>query len=343
MNNKREVIQVNAERIRLVLPLMTRHQIPTSPENYAVWYTYVSGENQELNEHIDQLIESEEHFSDEINQQLFDEHISNCNIEQLEKLRQRLTILTEDTGLSLNNPRTQVGLYTQTLNSFSQECQSADCKEVIQGLLSEVIQETHSIKGTMERMELELKEKSAEIDAVREELEVVRHQASTDPLTGLGNRNTFDRTMEHMSLEATKEKQALCLVMLDIDDFKIINDLHGHVIGDKVIRFIAEILSNSIKGRDQSARYGGEEFAIILPETPLTGGMILTEHIRKQISKTRLTRLANGESLGMVTISAGVAQYRYGEGMSSFISRADKALYRSKRQGKNRVTAADAL
>jgi diguanylate cyclase len=128
--------------------------------------------------------------------------------------------------------------------------------------------------------------------------------------------------------------------MTDIDFFKKVNDTYGHVFGDKVIRVVAQTLKDNVKGKDLAARYGGEEFVILLQDTPANGARILAERIRTAVENGRIRRAGNDESIAKITISLGVASYRAGESASDFIERADKALYESKIQGRNRVTVA---
>jgi diguanylate cyclase len=177
------------------------------------------------------------------------------------------------------------------------------------------------------------------MDKLQEELEQIRKQASRDSLTGLTNRAIFFDLLSGKMTEASAQS-LFCLVMLDIDHFKRVNDTFGHLVGDKVIRVVSETLKQSIKGQDTAARYGGEEFVLLLPETGLEGATTLCNKIRGRIADTKLVRTGTREPLGQITISAGVVQYRHGEEQLDLIQRADDALYKSKRNGRNRVTQA---
>jgi len=121
-------------------------------------------------------------------------------------------------------------------------------------------------------------------------------------------------------------------------DAKRFNDTWGHLVGDQVIRFIAAVLRQHANGDLLAARYGGEEFAVILPRTQLGRARLLGTAIHQDVKSKRLSRRSTGESLGALTISIGIAEYRNGESMSSLISRADSCLYASKRGGRDRIT-----
>lgn len=125
--------------------------------------------------------------------------------------------------------------------------------------------------------------------------------------------------------------------MADIDHFKKCNDSYGHLFGDKVLRNVGQVLKKMVKGQDTAARVGGEEFVVFLPDTPIEGAAMLAEHIRATIAAGRISA-ANQTEAGQITISLGVTDFRLGDSIESFLTRADKALYASKANGRNRVT-----
>ena len=117
-----------------------------------------------------------------------------------------------------------------------------------------------------------------------------------------------------------------------------VNGTHGHLVGDNLLRMVANTLKETIKGRDTVARIGGEEFAIMLPDTPIGGAMTLADNIRRTFEQLDLKKKNTGESLGKVTLSFGVTAYDHNETADRFQNRADEALYQSKNAGRNRVT-----
>jgi len=177
------------------------------------------------------------------------------------------------------------------------------------------------------------------IENVALHLEVSR-QAVTDELTGLSNYGRFQEVMSAETERARRFNQTLGLVMLDIDDFKSVNDQHGHVQGDRVLAAIAGVLRESTREIDTTARYGGEELAVILPQTDLDGAFMLAERIREGIEALQLP-LEDGSGVVKVTASIGVASLpEIANDSPRLIAAADAALYRAKRAGKNRTARA---
>ena len=125
------------------------------------------------------------------------------------------------------------------------------------------------------------------------------------------------------------------MLMLDIDKFKRVNDKHGHVVGDAVIRAISATIKEQIRGSDFAGRYGGEEFIVLLPETPLKKASVLAEKLRKSIEKLKVK--VEGLTLDDLAVSIGVAEFREGDAPTDIINRSDQGLYKAKRAGRNRV------
>jgi diguanylate cyclase (GGDEF)-like protein len=162
-------------------------------------------------------------------------------------------------------------------------------------------------------------------------------QAKTDPLTGIYNRRSFNEMLMREIARSEREKSEFCLVMIDIDNFKRINDVYGHLVGDAVLKNLAAKVNESIRYGDVFARYGGEEFAIILPSTSSEGAFALAERIRKNIV---IKPYVLYEKSIFYTISIGLAMFRGKTpcNKDELIRNADEALYISKNEGKNRVS-----
>lgn len=158
--------------------------------------------------------------------------------------------------------------------------------------------------------------------------------AATDKLTGLFNRQAFDALLEQTLKDVQREEYPLSIVILDLDNFKSINDQYGHVSGDVVISAVAELLRSKLRQNDIVARWGGEEFMLLLRDCPLDEAARLAEEIRASVAKAEIP-LASGAL--HVTVSAGVSEYYPGETANAFFIRADAALYRAKEAGRNQI------
>jgi diguanylate cyclase (GGDEF)-like protein/PAS domain S-box-containing protein len=158
--------------------------------------------------------------------------------------------------------------------------------------------------------------------------------ASTDGLTGIGNRGAFERTLPHELNMANRYDRPLALAMLDLDRFKLVNDRHGHDAGDRALQHVCRIAVSLLREADQFYRYGGEEFIVLMPETALDGAIHLAERIRRAVAAAPL------DGVGAVTVSIGVTEYRKGEERNNFFHRVDGALYAAKQAGRNAVSAA---
>lgn len=162
----------------------------------------------------------------------------------------------------------------------------------------------------------------------------LRFQATTDPLTGLHNRLRFNQALEAEIIRAARYKAPFAVILFDVDHFKQVNDTHGHQIGDRVLIALARIVSGAIRSADVFARWGGEEFVILLPETEAAMALRAAEKLRAAIADAEL-------EIGSVTCSFGAAAFVEGDNAETLVARADLALYRAKRNGRNRVEFAD--
>ena len=159
----------------------------------------------------------------------------------------------------------------------------------------------------------------------------LRHRANHDALTGLVNRHHFENILRHELTRSERYGTPVALITLDIDHFKAINDRFGHLIGDEVLRRFAASLKDRIRATDTLARWGGEEFMILLPQTDAHNGMLMAEAVRALIAETPMP------GPGRITLSAAVTIHRDGESRHELLRRLDEALYRAKREGRNRV------
>ena len=220
---------------------------------------------------------------------------------------------------------------------LSENMESGELKALVKGLASA----TNRAQSQNRELEQRLAESTAEVGRLRDHLVQVRRDATTDGLTNLANRKSFDEELERACAEADADGGSVHLAVLDIDHFKKFNDTWGHQTGDQVIRFVASVIGRVGAPPRFAARYGGEEFAMIVSgESAAQVEHILLE-ICEEVGSRSLKRRSTNEDLGAVTISAGFAERRTGELPISLMERADTALYASKHAGRNRVTCAE--
>ena len=165
----------------------------------------------------------------------------------------------------------------------------------------------------------------------------IKHVATTDRLTGVANRLVFDIVIEQALKISLRRKESLSIILLDIDYFKQINDTYGHLCGDKVIKSIANIITQHVRTSDLVCRWGGEEFLVLLPNCNTNQAFGIADKLNFHIEQT--SHHYNNISINC-TASIGIAEYRLNETMDDFIARADKALYAGKTSGRNKVMAA---
>ncbi len=191
------------------------------------------------------------------------------------------------------------------------------------------------------RLILELTEKvqvlEVEGDKLRDRLQETQQQAFRDILTGIPNRQAYEERIANEIARSRRYQSELCLVVWDVDKFKSVNDNYGHAAGDKVLKVVAETLMEKIRATDFLARFGGEEFVLLLPETNLADAQQVADKLRELIAGTPFHFR---DSRVPVTISGGIAQLKEDEHANDFFERADKALYRAKENGRNRVELA---
>jgi diguanylate cyclase (GGDEF)-like protein/PAS domain S-box-containing protein len=169
--------------------------------------------------------------------------------------------------------------------------------------------------------------------------------ALTDSLTGLANRRAFDENLDREWRRTLREGSQISLLLLDVDHFKEFNDRYGHQVGDDCLRAVASTLMGAVRATDIAARYGGEEIAVILPSTNTAGAVEVAEKVRFAVEALQITHEANPDSVAVVTASVGVATALSRQGGTmrmpeSLLLAADNALYKAKREGRNRVATA---
>ena len=324
--------------LKRVLPLMSQQRVPTIPQNYAVWYDYVCDRNDELSQDLQKLIEKGEEFDSATCKTIYEKYFLDDISAEVDGIQGAVRSAVESVIQTIGTLGTDIDHYSDVLGDATDALEGDPTPEDLQKLVVDLVKETTQAKSRSLEVEGSLNNMAGELTELRAQVDRLSKDSRTDALTGVANRRAFDEAMTSLMQESQDENTPMCLILSDIDHFKSFNDTHGHLVGDAVLRFVAKEMEQCVKGRDVLARYGGEEFGVVLPNTPLDGAMMLAESIRAIIEAQR-PRDDEGKEVEKVTISLGVAQYRPGEEVHEIIERADACLYKSKENGRNRVTS----
>jgi diguanylate cyclase len=318
------------------LQLMSAHDVPATPQNFETWFTFALGTVPELNRIVGILIANKRGFDAETNHSLFLTYVggeANWTAKQVEISGQLHGLMSSARGYlatSMADNRDHV----EALGGVaSQIAQNDGPRHLIEGLVGELS------KAVMRASALEANFNASlqELDKIRSTLAAAEERSKTDALTGLANRHAFDGFLRVCQIAAMESGKPLSIFLLDVDHFKQFNDKFGHQFGDQVLRLIAQVLKNSVRGEDLAARFGGEELVGVLPGVDIKVAAAVAERIRHAIASREIKRRATGEILSSVTVSVGVAQFAPGETLASLFDRCDRALYAAKRGGRNRT------
>ena len=308
------------------------------PRNYDIWYVYATGYNSPLNKIINETLARNGKLTEADLEQIYETYLSQIKTsDRIDKVGARvigeiddvMTLITEALGMAAS--------YDASLTGATKKLTLAEKPDQIKAVVETLVKSTREMRDTNKALEDRLSLSKSEISNLQHSLEAIRAESLTDPLTGLGNRKYFDRSIEAAVENAQASGEPLSLLMFDIDHFKSFNDSYGHLTGDQVLRLVGMSLKQTIKGQDITARYGGEEFAVVLPNTALRQALTVADHIRRAVMAKELKKKSTGEILGRVTISVGVSMLKPGDDTDSLIERADGCLYAAKRNGRNRV------
>lgn len=325
-----------AEYLRQVIPMLSQNNLAPTPINYSIFYCYLSGSSQALNDIIDNFISEKKPFTVLCMLELYEKFINGgAAIAQQEKIQHSIDKVLTDASEEVLQINNAAGEFDSTISKHAETLSTVNDPQTTALILKQIMQDTRDILKENKATQARIEETSAEITQIKAELEAVKASAEKDSLTGLKNRGAFDKKID--DIVYSQKNPNTTLIMFDIDHFKRVNDSFGHLVGDRVIRYVAALLNQIIGPDHHIARYGGEEFAIILTGVSLKDAKQLTEKTRIAMCNSKLQRKDSGETIGKVTLSAGIAVLKPDESVDSLIERADDALYKAKGTGRNKI------
>lgn len=336
---------------RRVLPFMGRNRISATPKNYMIFYVYFEGDSDVVREVVDEQLDSGRSWTDATTSKVFNRLFSSeANIDlyrlneklagEIKEMTSQVIKETKETADKAEKSNQALG---QALEESDKLAESDKLVEVVQVTewLKSAVHEISKVRDANLSLGQSLTAKSEHLEQIVDSLNKIENMVLTDELTGLANRRAWESRLETEFERFTRYDTPCVIIMLDIDDFKKVNDTFGHMVGDRALVELAKILGQVPRIVDFAARIGGEEFTCLLPETPMEGGMIAAERLRKSLS------LANFKVRGQpvsITGSFGVATFRKDDESSwQVMERVDAAMYLAKHKGKNQVRREEEL
>ena len=313
------------EIARIALKRLAERGMPPTPENYAQFYNAIVT-----------IKSPEEKTNDELQRawQIL------CRLDDVvgdarNTTEQLLSSLAEG-GETMANSLGQLKQTRQAHISRNQPVEETHTK--LEELLDEIIHSTSNIHITVKSSHVDLAAIRESVRNIEEDLAHSRKMLELDPLTGTLNRQGFDHLLSTEVKRARRSGAKLTVVIFDLDDFKLINDRYGHLIGDQVLVHMANLAKVVLRETDSLVRYGGEEFLVLLPETDQHGAQYVVDRLRVVAAKTPFMHKAQRID---VTFSSGIAALKDDENGRAVVLRADEALYRAKHSGRGRIEISD--
>lgn len=331
-----DLLETSFATLKQTIPLLIKHKIAAIPSNYALWYTYVSNESPELNASIDAAIEHNQVISTAKAKDWYRNYVAETQEVSAWQLRQSLEAMLTELTQTIKDTRSDTDKFKRSMDGTLTDLTNVEKEgwslEEVMGLVRSLVQESQKIKQSTLGFNASMASAEKEIASLRAQLKASEVEALYDSLTGLRNRRFFDE-----ELDSSMQLDTFCLIMIDIDYFKKVNDSYGHLMGDLVLKAVAKKLQSSCREGADAFRFGGEEFAVLLPNTTLAQARHRAEGMRRAIEKIIVINKRTNATLGDISASFGVAQWQSGHTSEQLIELADKQLYQAKKLGRNRV------
>lgn len=286
-----------------------------------------------------QVIEQAEYYLEEIaqRQEIIRRNLSEAKL----TLKQMVASLI----INIEELSDTTGGYQIKLEQYSERISKTDDIKELNQLLVQLMEETKQMQKSALNYRNDFLAARAEVSMAQDkinqletELQEMGEKIHEDHLTGILNRRGLDNAFKRETSRSIRHRSPLCFALLDIDNFKQLNDTHGHKVGDDALVYLVESVKDTTRPEDVVSRYGGEEFVILLPNTSLEEAVQILSRIRRNLTKKFF--LHENKRL-LITFSAGVAQLQAGESQESIFKRADEAMYRAKKSGKNQILIAE--
>jgi diguanylate cyclase len=331
------------EYLRLALTYIAKYNLPANPVNYTVWYEYVAGKNMKLKKAIDASLDAAKPISASNVEILYQKYVADGDRIVISRLLTKIALMLKDiTGHVLETEGDLAG-HGKNLGELADQISKAHDYNEIKDVVDQMIVETKELVDSGKRLQKRMKISSEDLKQLQQDLEKSQQEAQTDVLTSLLNKRGFEKRFELERIRAKQNEIPFSLIMVDIDHFKKVNDSFGHLVGDSLLKSIANLLKSHLRKNDIASRYGGEEFLILLPETGIQGAKAAAQKIRDTLATKEWKLKETGKPMGKITVSMGIALYKLNEPEEALIKRVDDALYLAKNRGRDQIVTQDEL
>ncbi len=330
-----EDIKLIMNIVRKEMNFMIKNNIAITPKNYERWFyvfCHIVEQHKELNDL--EILGLFKEFYDEPYDEVKEKVEENLDVQQKGMVK-KLVKIADVIEKKLAEVISTIDNHNENIQMHQQEIESENLEtEDIKAYVKKILEELEMLRRENSMLSNELRKYHADVIKLQGELITARTEAEIDFLTGLVNRRRFERAILEMINEYQTRSYPFALILLDVDNFKQVNDTYGHPVGDHVLKEISLILKTFLRANNVSARIGGEEFAILVPSATAREGEIVAERLRNAIANRTFS--TPDEEI-RITASFGVTGVRKDDTLDTIFARVDKALYQAKQSGKNRV------
>jgi diguanylate cyclase len=333
--------QQSAELLRQAIALMGQHDAAYNPVSFTVWYEFAAGINGRLKDGVERAIQATPRLGDDELVKLYQQFVADVDPSAMQRISGEFQRMMSGMMDSVSRTGDHAGAFNAQLQGLT-EALGANDATAMTPLVNQALAGTARMRSSVTDLQQQVLASRREVERLQAELIRVRDEAMLDPLTQVLNRKGFDQRLATLLAQPPADTAEHCLIMLDIDHFKKVNDTHGHVMGDRVIQALGEVLRACAPDKEKAvaARFGGEEFAILVPDSTLEHSTRLADQVLARVRGMRIRDRRTKEVVLTVSVSGGVAALRQGDDAQGVIARADAALYQSKEAGRDRVTCA---
>ncbi len=319
------------------LGCIAKFQTPPTPDVYEVWYRYVEGENPALCDLLAYHVNDAQFVSrPQITQARNEFFAAAASAEANSRVGNQLV---EELGGLKSIVETQIaasGEFDSSLGNAAKKLRQESTPDEARACIELAMSCNDEMKGHLQSVTSQLEQSQDHLDEMRETLVESQKLLMTDPVTGVGNRRFFDTMIVQNCEHGCKRERHHFLLIVDLDEFKHVNDNFGHSAGDRLLRYVASSIQELAKNASV-ARFGGDEFVIFLESDHPNGGKELGEEICQYFAKTPIELVPNGNRNQRITASIGVSRLREDDDSDTWFNRADKLLYGAKQGGRNQV------